>query len=183
MNELAIRNAIQAVFNGALVRARETDGGWLIEVIHQQCRALGTSAFRRQIEGILASISNSNPPLVIWKLFVYPDESSRYLSQGTLHCIPSDINDQGIKTTTLAGMDAYLDIPEFDAELISFSNYRGHVIPALESLSATGNPILPVQALPVQYLWLEAMGGEYSVQAVNQNGNLNGRNRYNVILP
>lgn len=179
MKPQEIINEIQGAFQGALARAVETDAGWLIEVIHQQCGTLGSSAFRRRIEQALKKVPNPNPPTMVWKLFVYPDEENRYLSQGTLHTLPSS-QTSGMHTVTLSENDVYLDIPEFDSELLSFSNYRGHLIPALVTIDANKNAIFPYQA--VQYRWLEALGGEYTIQNTTNAGNLNGRQRIDVQL-
>lgn len=181
MNELVIRNAIQQQFANVQVRAKETGGGWLLEVIHPDVAQLSAPTFRRRIEQILAAIPNPNPPFLVWKLFVYAAEGQRYLQQGTLHTLPESVDNEGITTTTLSGNDAYMDIPEFDAEFISFNEYNGHVIPAVESIDGAGNRILEYK--PVQYDWLEAMGGHYPVAGVTPQVQVAGaRQVFNVEL-
>lgn len=179
MNAQAIIAAIQMTYRGALVRAKNSDGGWVVEVVHVDCTNLGTAQFRQRIQVILSRVTNPSPPLIIWKLFTYSNEESRYLEHGTLHEIPSSF-ENGMHTVTQGGQDSYLDIPEFDSEIISMSNYRGHCIPALESVGSTGQVILPVQQ--VDYSWLEAIGGEYNVLKVVRDGSLNNRRRFIVEL-
>lgn len=181
MNEQMILNAILQRFQNAQARAKETGGGWLIEVIHPDVGTLGAQQFRRNIEQILANMPNPEPPPIIWKLYVYETEMQRYLQQGTLHTLPQTFDNEGISTTTLSGNDAYLDIPEFDAEFISFNNYHGHAIPAVESLGANGAKILEYK--PVHYEWLEAVGGHYGIDRVNPRPPIAGaRQVFEVIL-
>lgn len=68
--------------------------------------------------------------------------------------------------------DAYLDMPEFDAEFISFNDYHGHIIPALETVSSDGSKVLAYK--PVAYEWLEAVGGNYGIARVTPKAPIGG---------
>ena len=156
-----LTNGIQ----GSAVRAFRSEGGWIIEIIHPRM-----TAQRAQIVTQLEKLLNNLPAHVewdiVWKLFLYSTAEERFKGQGTLHTEPEEHDQRGASVVTLAASDTYINLTEFDCEILSFCAYHGIVLQAQISVDASGTPILPYVA-GGQYVWLEAMGGNYGLAAVS----------------
>jgi hypothetical protein len=151
--------ALMNFLNCQYVRCRETQGMWLIEIVISNLTPAGRNTILASLPRTLQALQQPN--LHIWKAFAYADDSSRYTAKGTLHSIPSTY-ENGIYSTTLSASDCYLDITEFDGELLQMRPPAGHIIYAQESVNSLGQPILPYQ-VGATHIWLEAMGGEYTL--------------------
>lgn len=154
---------IQNGLPGSQVRAFHSNGGWIIEIIHPQMNAQRTRILA-QVEHLLNNLPAGVQRDIVWKLFSYSNTDESFREQGTLHTIPEE-DDHGISLVTLSADDTYVDLTEFDCEILSFSSYHGRTMIARVSRNSNGQILLPYQNA-VPYSWLEALGGNYGIQGV-----------------
>lgn len=155
-----MKNHLEHRVPGSTVRAFHGYAGWIIELLHPDIRT-NQDRIVSLLEAALANLPANVEKDIVWKVFLYADSAERFKSHGTLHTIPAD-ND----LVTLAGDDCYLDLTEYDCEIISFNPYHGRQLIGRNSLTDGGIPILPY--IPAaRYLWLETMGSHYDIDNVS----------------
>lgn len=156
-------NYLQQNIAGSFVRAYHGEAGWIIEVVHANLSdTKHRSTILQTIENLLNKIPQGIHNDIIWKLFLYGSKDERFKLNGTLHVTPEEYSSYGVSTTTLSANDTYVNLTEYDCEIISFNESRGLLIQAMVALNNQGQPILPYQNIQ-RYLWLEAMGGHYEI--------------------
>ena len=95
----------------------------------------------------------------VWKLCTAKDEVSAFNVHTSLRTNPSRYDENGVWTSTLMAADAYLEIREYDAELLIAGACRS--VQAIETLAEDGTPMLPYR--PARHLALQVHGEEYEV--------------------
>lgn len=155
----------QALVNWS-IRCKLVQGMWIVEAVAPaNAPQVNKPQLFQQIRNIIAQ-NQTTAPHPIWKLFVYQQDSDRFTVNGTLHTVPSSYSHDGIYTTTLSGLDCYVDISEFDGEALQLGYQAGDVVQAKEAVNSNNVPVLPYQN-GANHIWLESLGGEYGIA---QNG-------------
>lgn len=155
----AQENQLAHILNAQYVRCRQTSGLLIVEVVIANVTSQQKSQIWANAPQSIQQVYGGNA--MIWKVYIYANHDDRFTANGTLHTIPSSRED-GCHTVTLSADDCFANITEFDSELLQMGPPNGHIVYAKESIDEQGHPILPHQAR-VNYLWLEAVGGEYQI--------------------
>ena len=162
----------------ARVRMQQTQWGWVVEVIDERFGAPPDSTYDtvsrlfRAIDSLLASRGET-----VWKLCTARDELAAFNVNATLRTIPSGPDENGTWTSTLTVADTYLEITEYDAELL-YANATTS-LQAIETTTAAKTPLLPYKPAPVRYRTLEVGGHAYLVSRTSVQDNFSPR-RINV---
>jgi hypothetical protein len=131
---------------------------WIVEAIPlanaNQNKAAVEAAIRQEVSRL------PNPPHLVWRLFIYQNPDDRFKVNGTLHQHNSAYSAGGIYTVTLDAGDVYVNLSEFDGEVLQLGYRNGEVLEGIETLGSGGTPILPYYPQHT-HTWLEALGGEY----------------------
>lgn len=170
--EQIIINAITNAIPHTVVRCFETTGGWVIEAINP---VFNNPAVAEQsvAQALHRWLLQNQPVVIIWKIFVYTNADERFSVSGTLHVRESEYDNDGIQTTFLEADDCYVNLSEFDAEILQLGDYNGRQLNVFEAMSDDGiHPLL--QYNQVAYIWLETLGGSYYLEPQDPTVLLNG---------
>jgi hypothetical protein len=145
------------------IRAELADGGWVVEIVHP---AFGEDAHAETSEAFRALDAALAPHReFIWRLCTAANELGRFSEHATLRTNPTRMID-GVLTSTLMAEDCYLDITEFDAELLHYA-YRpewDRHVHGIESRS-DGKPLLSFKRSS-KYLTIETGGSAYPIENI-----------------
>lgn len=160
--EQILINIIANAIPHTIVRCFETTGGWVVEAVNPNFANEATAE-----QQILNALQNGVPagmqPLILWKVFAYSNEIEKFTVSGTLHTRAADYDDNGIQTTYLEANDCYVNISEFDGEILQLGDYNGLRIEVIEAMTDDNQqPLLPYQA-NAHHHWLETLGGQYGL--------------------
>jgi len=145
------------------IRAELADGGWVVEIVHP---AFGTDAHAETREAFRVLDAALAPHReFLWRLCTAENDLGRFSEHATLRTNPTRMID-GVLTQTLMAGDCYLDITEFDAELLHYSDRpewdcRVH---GVESRS-DGGPLLSFKPTS-KYVTIEVGGSAYPIDTI-----------------
>ncbi len=157
-----VRPPLDARYPNAALRAQSGDGGWVVEIVHpffgKDPHAETKEAFRL-LDAALAPHRE-----FVWLLCTAQSEAERFTEHATLRTIPTRMVN-GVMTSTLTIDDCYLDIPQFDAEVLQYSQTPewDRRIEGVESASDSGTALLPFKSSS-RYVTIEVGGTSYELE-------------------
>lgn len=122
-----LEQIIQKIWAGAAMRVESASGGFLVEIVDGKLLAANRGEDQRKlmIELQQHNLKTKLPVeiIVIHRLFMYEANGDQFKTHGTLHNRQADYED-GIHTTYLDSGDAYVWIPEVDAQALLYGVER-----------------------------------------------------------
>lgn len=120
--EKMIKENIEKEINGSIASVKIIEGYLLVEVI---CPSFTVEQSSDNQKAVFNAIKNTkalkNCSYLIRKIFTYEDEEKAFNTVGHLLTAPSGI-ERGLFTITLNANDAYVNIRDFDANVLQFSS-------------------------------------------------------------
>ncbi len=146
----------------AAIRAQCGDGGWVVEIVHPRFGAdphAETKDAFRLLDSALAGQRE-----FVWHLCTAENELDRFSDHATLRTNPTRYVN-GVRTSILMAGDCYLDITEFDAEVLNYSEKPewNRSVEGIETRSESGEPLLSFKPTS-KYLTVEIGGTAHALE-------------------
>ena len=169
MSTVEIRAQVEGVIRQRLqeprIRLQHTEWGWVVEVVHAAFGDIADERYQQisMLFGAIESVLREQGDIV-WKLCTAKDELASFNTRATLRTIPSGFDERGVWTSTLVAADAYVQITEFDADLLFAGATKS--VHAIESRALGNTPLLPYKP-NTRYRTFEFHGEQHEVVSTN----------------